>query len=169
MCVGVGFGYPVGARGAGRHISVACRPGERIALVGGNGAGKTTLTKLLPRLYDATEGRILLEGVDIREYDLGELRRAVGVIFQDFVRYDMRFDENIGVGDLGRVRGYLDHFEGAGSHPAVPADPVHAAQRSLAASLRPRFAGGYHQSLRRRRAGGLRRPGGDCCWRCHWW
>ena len=110
----VGFQYPGSERWAVRHISFALRPGERIALVGENGAGKTTLTKLLPRLYDATEGRILLEGVDIREYDLTELRRAVGVIFQDFVRFDMRFDENIGVGEIDRVRAYLDHDEGDG-------------------------------------------------------
>src|SRR5450432_3263436 len=98
----VGFRYPDSERWAVRHINFALKPGERIALVGENGAGKTTLTKLMPRLYDATEGRILLEGVDIRDYDLGELRRAVGVIFQDFVRFDMRFDENIGVGAIAR-------------------------------------------------------------------
>ena len=157
----VGFRYPGSERWAVRHISFALRPGERIALVGENGAGKTTLTKLLPRLYDATEGRILLEGVDIREYDLGELRRAVGVIFQDFVRFDMRFDENIGVGEIERVRGYLDHVDGDGLEPAVPTELVDAAEQSLAASLLPRFAEGYHQMLGRRFEGGVALSGGE--------
>ena len=96
----VGFQYPGSERWAVRHVNFALRPGERIALVGENGAGKTTLTKLLARLYDPTEGRILLDGVDLRDYDLASLRDAIGVIFQDFVRYDMRFDENVGVGEI---------------------------------------------------------------------
>src|SRR5690606_26985494 len=90
----VGFRYPGGERWAIRGVSFALGPGERIALVGENGAGKTTITKLVARLYDPTEGRILLDGVDLREYDLPSVRAAVGVIFQDFVRYDMRLDEN---------------------------------------------------------------------------
>src|SRR5665213_712582 len=123
----VGFKYPDSERWAVRHISFALKPGERIALVGENGAGKTTLTKLLPRLYDPTEGRILLDGVDTREYDLAQLRRAVGVIFQDFVRFDMRFDENIGVGEIERVRGYLDHEQNGGAPEEVPAELATAA------------------------------------------
>ena len=95
-------------RWAVRHVNFRLRPGERIALVGENGAGKTTITKLLARLYDPTEGRILLDGVDLRDYDLASVRRAIGVIFQDFVRYDMRFDENIGVGEIEAVQAYLD-------------------------------------------------------------
>ena len=157
----VGFRYPGSERWAVRHISFALRPGERIALVGENGAGKTTLTKLLPRLYDATEGRILLEGVDIREYDLAQLRRTVGVIFQDFVRFDMRFDENIGVGEIERVRGYLDHTNGDGAEAPVPAELVNAAEQSLAASLLPRFEGGYQQMLGRRFEGGVALSGGE--------
>ena len=157
----VGFRYPGSERWAVRHISFALRPGERIALVGENGAGKTTLTKLLPRLYDATEGRILLDGVDIRDYDLAQLRRTVGVIFQDFVRFDMRFDENIGVGEIERVRGYLDHTNGDGAEPPVPAELVNAAEQSLAASLLPRFAGGYQQMLGRRFEGGVALSGGE--------
>jgi ATP-binding cassette subfamily B protein len=104
----VGFQYPGSDRWAVRHVNFRLGPGERIAFVGENGAGKTTLTKLLARLYDPTEGRILLDGVDLREYDLASLRRAIGVIFQDFVRFDMRFDENIGVGEIERMREYLD-------------------------------------------------------------
>jgi len=157
----VGFRYPGSERWAVRHISFALRPGERIALVGENGAGKTTLTKLLPRLYDATEGRILLDGVDIREYDLAQLRRTVGVIFQDFVRFDMRFDENIGVGEIERVRGYLDHTNGDGAEAPVPAELVNAAEQSLAASLLPRFEGGYQQMLGRRFEGGVALSGGE--------
>jgi ATP-binding cassette subfamily B protein len=144
-----------------RHISFSLKPGERIALVGENGAGKTTLTKLLPRLYDPTEGRILLDGVDTREYDLGQLRRAVGVIFQDFVRFDMRFDENIGVGEIERVRGYLDREQNGGAPAEVPAELETAAEQSLAASLLPRFAEGYKQMLGRRFEGGVALSGGE--------
>jgi ATP-binding cassette subfamily B protein len=104
----VGFQYPGSDRWAVRNVSFCLPPGERVAFVGENGAGKTTLTKLLARLYDPTEGRILLDGRDLREYDLESLRRAIGVIFQDFVRYAMRFDENIGVGEIDKVRAYLD-------------------------------------------------------------
>src|SRR6185437_2268707 len=157
----VGFKYPDSERWAVRHISFALKPGERIALVGENGAGKTTLTKLLPRLYDPTEGRILLDGVDTREYDLGELRRAVGVIFQDFVRFDMRFDENIGVGEIERVRGYLDREQNGGTPEPVPAELATAAEQSLAASLLPRFAEGYKQMLGRRFEGGVALSGGE--------
>ncbi|MEN3333344.1 MAG: ATP-binding cassette, subfamily bacterial, partial [Blastocatellia bacterium] len=104
----VGFQYQGSDRWAVRNVSFRLPPGERVAFVGENGAGKTTLTKLLARLYDPTEGRILLDGRDLREYDLASLRRAIGVIFQDFVRYAMRFDENIGVGEIDKVRAYLD-------------------------------------------------------------
>ena len=100
----VGFRYPGSDRWALRHVSFTIRPSERIALVGENGAGKTTITKLLARLYDPTEGRILLDGVDLREHDLGDVRRAIGVIFQDFVRYDLRLEENIGVGEIEWTR-----------------------------------------------------------------
>ncbi len=96
----VGFRYPGSERWAVRNVNLVLRPGERVALVGENGAGKTTITKLLARLYDPSEGRITLDGVDLKDYDLASLRRAIGVIFQDFVRYDMRFDENIGVGEI---------------------------------------------------------------------
>src|SRR6185503_12581898 len=104
----VGFRYPGTEAWAVRHVSFQLKPGERIAFVGENGAGKTTLTKLLARLYDPTEGRILLDGVDLREYDIYSVRRAIGVIFQDFVKYDLRFDENVGVGEIDEVRSHLD-------------------------------------------------------------
>jgi len=153
----VGFKYPGSDRWAVRHVSFTLSPGERIALVGENGAGKTTLTKLLARLYDPTEGRILLDGVDVREYDLASLRREIGVIFQDFVRYDMRFDENVGVGGIDAVRTYLD--DGASS--PTPEPLVHAADQSLASSLLPRLPAGYRQMLGRRFDEGIDLSGGE--------
>jgi ATP-binding cassette subfamily B protein len=83
-----------------RDVSFTLPPGECLALVGHNGAGKTTIVKLLLRLYDPTEGRILLDGTDLREYDPEDVRREVGVIFQDFVRYELTAGENIGIGRL---------------------------------------------------------------------
>jgi ATP-binding cassette, subfamily B, bacterial len=126
-----------------------------VALVGENGAGKTTITKLLARLYDPTEGRITLDGVDLKEYDLTSLRHAIAVIFQDFVRYDMRFDENIGVGEIEAVRGDLDKDNGT---PVAISD---AAENSLAASLLPRFEKGYQQMLGRRFDDGVDLSGGE--------
>ena len=140
----VGFQYPGSDRWAIRHVHMTIVPGERIALVGENGAGKTTITKLLARLYDPTEGRILLDGIDLRDYDLASLREAIGVIFQDFVRYDMRFDENVGVGEIEGVTGYLaavrDEKENGASAP--PPALVDASERSLASTLLPRFTRG---------------------------
>jgi ATP-binding cassette, subfamily B, bacterial len=159
----VGFQYPESDRWAIRHVSLSIAPGERIALVGENGAGKTTITKLLARLYDPTEGRILLDGVDLREYDLASLREAIGVIFQDFVRYDMRFDENIGVGEIEGVTGYLAAVRDAAEAdaPAPPAALVDASERSLASALLPRFTRGYRQMLGRRFDEGVDLSGGE--------
>ena len=170
----VGFRYPDCDAWAVRHVSFRLRPRERIAFVGENGAGKTTLAKLLARLYDPTEGRILLDGVDLRDYDLPSLRRAIGVIFQDFVRYDLRFDENIGVGGIDEVRSYLDRSDngwrvGEGRQSAteptgvraVPMAIVSAAEKSLAASLLRRLAAGYQQMLGRRFDSGVDLSGGE--------
>jgi ATP-binding cassette, subfamily B, bacterial len=170
----VGFRYPESDRWAVRHVNFTLRPGERVAFVGENGAGKTTLTKLLARLYDPTEGSILLDGHDLREYDLGSVRRAIGVIFQDFVRYDLRFDENIAVGEVAKVQPYLDAQDngGVGSEPdgassdgravnSVPEELAAAAEKSLAASLLPRFEHGYRQMLGRRFEGGVDLSGGE--------
>jgi ATP-binding cassette, subfamily B, bacterial len=156
----VGFQYPGSERWAVRHVSFALRPGERVALVGENGAGKTTITKLIARLYDPTEGRIFLDGVDLRDYDLASLRQAIGVIFQDFVRYDMRFDENVGVGEIGVAREYLE-AQRNGTDTTSLAPIVEASDRSLASSLLPRLAGGYRQMLGRRFDGGVDLSGGE--------
>ena len=159
----VGFRYPGSDRWAIRHVNLAIGPGERVALVGENGAGKTTITKLLARLYDPSEGRILLDGMDLREYDLASVREAIGVIFQDFVRYDMRFDENVGVGEIRGVAAYLDEDRDATVEmPGVPPESlVDAAERSLASSLLPRFAQGYRQMLGRRFENGVDLSGGE--------
>jgi len=167
----IGFRYPGSEAWAVRHVSFAMKPGERIAFVGENGAGKTTLTKLLARLYDPSEGRILLDGVDLREYDIHSVRRAIGVIFQDFVRYDLRFDENVGVGEIDEVRSYFDASNegeqeplanaGADGNGEVPGAIVSASEKSQASSLLPRFAKGYKQMLGRRFDEGVELSGGE--------
>lgn len=166
----VGFQYPGSDTWAVRHVNLRIAPGKKIALVGENGAGKTTLTKLLTRLYDPTEGRILLDGVDLREYDLESVRRAFGVIFQDFVHYDLLLDENIGVGEITEVRDYLDRLliqpsdaqsgDGPGkvtSHPAI----TKAAAKSQADSLAAHLPDGYRQMLGRRFEKGIDLSGGE--------
>jgi ATP-binding cassette, subfamily B, bacterial len=144
---GVGFRYPGAEEWAVRGLDFSLSPGERLALVGENGAGKTTLVKLLARLYDPTEGRILLEGIDLREYDIESLRRNVGVIFQDFVRYDFVLRENIAVGNIGRLS----------DDPAIRT----AAERSLADTVARRLAGQYDQMLGKRFEGGVDLSGGE--------
>jgi|HubBroStandDraft_6_1064221.scaffolds.fasta_scaffold17431_2 ATP-binding cassette subfamily B protein len=165
--IDAGFQYPGSERWAVRHLNFTIRPGERLALVGENGAGKTTITKLIARLYEPTEGRVLLDGRDLREYDLLSLRQAIGVIFQDFVRYDMRFDENVGVGEIETTRPYLERLNGAAGARdtvdlgAVPVPITDAADRSLAASLLPKLPHGYRQMLGRRFADGVDLSGGE--------
>ncbi len=99
---GVGFTYPGAKAPAVVDLTLHLKPGQKLALVGENGSGKTTLIKLLTRLYVPSTGRILLDGLDLAEWDEAALRRRVGVIFQDFVRYQFTVGENIGVGDDGR-------------------------------------------------------------------
>ena len=143
----VGFRYPGSQRWAVRGLSFTFEPHERIALVGENGAGKTTLVKLLSRLYDPDEGRILLDGVDLRDYDLDSLRRNIGIIFQDFVRYDFILRENIGVSQIEALDDDARIRE--------------AATRSLADSVVQRVPQGYDQMLGKRFDNGVELSGGE--------
>ncbi|WP_414625081.1 ABC transporter ATP-binding protein [Calothrix sp. CCY 0018] len=99
----VSFTYPGSTTPALKNISLHLKPGEKLAIVGENGSGKTTLIKLLTRLYTPESGRILLDGLNLEEWDLDELRRRIGVIFQNFVRYQFTVGENIGVGDVEKL------------------------------------------------------------------
>ncbi|HEX8197278.1 MAG TPA: ABC transporter ATP-binding protein [Pyrinomonadaceae bacterium] len=167
----VGFRYPESEKWAIRNVNFKLSPGERIALVGENGAGKTTLTKLIARLYDPTEGRILLDGIDLRDYDLNSLRGAISVIFQDFVRYDLAFETNIGVGEIKEVDRYLTERQIQNGHDEisnddsknseVPSQIISAAEKSLASELLPRLPKGYNQMLGRRFDGGVDLSGGE--------
>jgi ATP-binding cassette subfamily B protein len=121
-------------------VSFRFEPAERIALVGENGAGKTTLVKLLARLYDPTEGRILLDGIDLREYSVEDLRHEIGVIFQDYMRYDMLASENIGVGRIENVE----------EEQRI----IRSAEKSLAAGVVESLPQKYQQMLGRRFEGG---------------
>lgn len=143
----VGFAYPGAGRWAVRHLSFEIGAGETVALVGENGAGKTTLVKLLARLYDPTEGRILLDGRDLRAYDLDQLRAAVGVIFQDFVRYAMTASDNIATGRI----------EARADRPRI----VTAAERALADKVIAKLPEGYDQMVGKRFGRGLDLSGGE--------
>jgi len=143
----VGFRYPGAARWAVRGLNFELRTGETLALVGENGAGKTTLVKLLARLYDPDEGRILLDGHDLREYDLFALRANIGVIFQDFVRYYFTAADNIAV---GRIEARDDR-----------ARIVRAAERSLADEVIRKLPDGYDQVLGKRFRTGIDISGGE--------
>jgi ATP-binding cassette subfamily B protein len=143
----VGFIYPGAERWAVRHLSFTLKAGEVVALVGENGAGKTTLVKLLTRLYDPDEGRILLDGRDLRDYGLDALRGSMGVIFQDFVRYNLPAGDNIAVGriearnDQGRIE--------------------RAANRSQADEVIGRLPGGWDQMIGKRFKNGVELSGGE--------
>jgi ATP-binding cassette subfamily B protein len=143
----VSFEYPGSGRMVVRHINFHLDRAEKVALIGENGAGKTTLVKLLARLYDPTEGRILLDGVDLRQYDVEDLRHEIGVIFQDYLRYDMLIRENIGFGKLESLADQ-DRIEAA-------------AYKSLAKGMIDRLPDGYDQMVGRRFEGGLDLSGGE--------
>ncbi len=130
----VGFQYPGAERWAVRHLNFTLRAGEVLALVGENGAGKTTLVKLLARLYDPDEGRILLDGRDLREYDLSGLRADIGVIFQDFVRYHLNAAENIAVGRIDAAADQRAHRRGRAAQPRRRGHPQASAGLRTAAS-----------------------------------
>ena len=143
----VGFQYKSGTKWAIRNLSFQLEAGEKLALVGENGAGKTTLVKLLARLYDPTEGRILLDGHDLREYDPAELRQEIGVIFQDFVRFQLPAGQNLAVGRI-EERQNQSRIE-------------IAAQQSLADTVIAKLPGGYNQMIGRRFNGGVDLSGGE--------
>jgi ATP-binding cassette, subfamily B, bacterial len=143
----VSFAYPGTDRYVLRNFNFTLTPGERVALIGENGQGKTTVVKLITRLYDPTEGQILLDGIDLREYDLASLQAEIGVIFQDFMRYEMTARENIAVGRID-----VPHTQ----------DAIEiAAQRSLANEVVTRLHSGYEQMLGRRFEGGVDLSGGE--------
>src|SRR5207248_9156708 len=143
----VSFRYPGSPRLILDGLNFHLRPGERVALIGENGQGKTTIVKLITRLYDPSAGEILLDGVDLREYDLDDLYREIGVIFQDFMRYEMTARENIAVGKIEE----LDDL------PAIQA----AAKKSLADEVIARLGSGFEQMLGRRFEGGVDLSGGE--------
>jgi len=143
----VSFKYPGSERLILNGLDFHLRPGERVALIGENGQGKTTIVKLITRLYDPTEGQILLDGVDLRDYDLDDLYREIGVIFQDFMRYEMTARENIAVGRISDLQnlGLLQT----------------AAHKSLADQVIGKLPHHYEQMLGRRFDGGLDLSGGE--------
>jgi ATP-binding cassette, subfamily B, bacterial len=143
----VGFRYQHAEKWASRNLNFTLSAGEKIALVGENGAGKTTLVKLLARLYEPTEGRILLDGIDLRAYDLVSLRQNIGIIFQDYIRYQMRVADNIAVGNI---------IEKENSDMIIS-----AAEQSLAAELVGRLPSGYEQMLGKRFQEGMELSGGE--------
>ena len=143
----VGFRYPGAEAWAVRGLSFALKAGETLALVGENGAGKTTIVKLLARLYDPDEGRITLDGQDLRDYDLVGLRAAIGVIFQDFVRYNLTAADNIAVGRID-ARDDRDRI-------------TLAAERSMAAEVIGKLPGAYDQMIGKRFRNGVELSGGE--------
>jgi ATP-binding cassette subfamily B protein len=143
----VGFAYPGSNRMVVENINFLLETKEKIALIGENGAGKTTLVKLLARLYDPTEGQILLDGVDLREYDVEDLRKEIGVIFQDYMRYELLAKENIG---FGKIEDLADSSR-----------IEMAAQKSMAFQVIGKLPNGYDQMIGRRFDGGVDLSGGE--------
>src|SRR5580658_7055884 len=143
----VSFVYPGTDRRILTDFNFKLSPGDRVALIGENGQGKTTMVKLITRLYDPTEGQVLLDGIDLREYDLASLHSEIGVIFQDFMRYEMTARENIAVGRI-EVSHAQEEIE-------------YAAEKSLAAGVVATLSGGYDQMLGRRFDGGVDLSGGE--------
>ncbi|HKV79554.1 MAG TPA: ABC transporter ATP-binding protein [Candidatus Sulfotelmatobacter sp.] len=143
----VSFRYPGSSRLVLNGLNFHLRPRERVALIGENGEGKTTIVKLLTRLYDPFEGQVLLDGVDLREYDLEDLYTEIGVIFQDFMRYEMTARENIAVGRIDRMND-LELLQ-------------QSARKSMAADVLRKLPSGLEQMLGRRFDGGVDLSGGE--------
>jgi ATP-binding cassette subfamily B protein len=143
----VSFSYPGASRLVLNNLSFRVGPGERIALIGENGEGKTTIVKLLTRLYDPTAGRILLDGVDLRDYSIEDLCGETGVIFQDFMRYEMPARDNIAVGRIELIN---------------DTESIRlAARKSVAEPAINRLPRGFEQMLGRRFEGGVDLSGGE--------
>jgi ATP-binding cassette subfamily B protein len=145
--VNVSFSYPGRSRRVLDGLNLRVEPGERIALIGENGQGKTTIVKLLTRLYDPTEGKILLDGVDLRDYNMEDLCSQIGVIFQDFMRYEMSASSNIAV---GRIEDFPNRVK-----------IEVAAEKSLAHAVIQKLPLRYDQMLGRRFEGGVDLSGGE--------
>jgi ATP-binding cassette, subfamily B, bacterial len=143
----VSFIYPGTSRLVLDNFNFSLHPGERVALIGENGQGKTTIVKLITRLYDPTGGQILLDGIDLRDYDLDDLYREIGVIFQDYMRYEMTSRENIAVGRIDAI----DQLE----------DLREAARKSLAEQVIAKLPHYYDQMLGRRFENGVDLSGGE--------
>ena len=143
----VSFSYPGSSRLILDGLNFRFHPAERVALIGENGQGKTTIVKLITRLYDPTAGEILLDGIDLREYNLEDLYREIGVIFQDFMRYEMTAHENIAVGRIEEI----DNLSLLRS----------AAEKSMADEVIAKLPGHYEQMLGRRFDGGVDLSGGE--------
>jgi ATP-binding cassette subfamily B protein len=143
----VSFAYPGSSHLVLNRLNFSLHPDERVALIGENGEGKTTLVKLITRLYDPTEGQILLDGIDLREYDLEDLYHEIGVIFQDYMRYEMTSRENIAVGRIEEI----DNLELVRN----------AAEKSLAHQVIGKLPRYYDQMLGRRFEGGVDLSGGE--------
>ena len=143
----VSFAYPGSDRLILKDVNLRIGTGERIAVVGENGQGKSTLVKLIPRLYEPTSGKVLLDGIDLREYDIDSLRREIGVIFQDFVHYDMTARENITLGSIECARDQFRLHE--------------AARKSGAGKIIDSFPHGFDQMLGKRFEDGTDLSGGE--------
>jgi len=143
----VSFAYPGSSRLILKNLNFTLHTGERVALIGENGQGKTTIVKLITRLYDPTEGQVLLDGIDLREYSLEDLYREIGVIFQDFMRYEMTAHENVAVGRIEEI----------GSREEI----ANASRKSLADEVIAKLPLGYDQMLGRRFDGGVDLSGGE--------
>ncbi len=145
--INVSFSYPGSPRRILNGLNFHLHPGERVALIGENGQGKTTIVKLITRLYDPTEGQILLDGIDLREYSLEDLYGQIGVIFQDFMRYEMTARENIAVGKI----------EELANLPLI----ADSAEKSMAAEVIAKLPANLEQMLGRRFEGGVDLSGGE--------
>jgi ATP-binding cassette subfamily B protein len=143
----VSFAYPGSSRLILKNLDFTLHVGERVALIGENGQGKTTIVKLITRLYDPTEGQVLLDGVDLREYSLEDLYKEIGVIFQDFMRYEMTARENVAVGRIEEIGNM--------------AEIVAASHKSLADEVIAKLPAKYDQMLGRRFETGVDLSGGE--------